>query len=70
MLGLESSRRGFVPRSWGEELRERTGLSRREERSDSTAALLITGAVVIGLGYLAWTYLGPDLKRYMKIHSM
>jgi hypothetical protein len=31
---------------------------------------LITGAVVIGLGFLAWTYLGPDLKRYMKIHSM
>jgi len=25
---------------------------------------------VVGLGVLAWSYLGPDLKRYMKIRSM
>jgi hypothetical protein len=56
--------------SWGDDLRERTGLSSRTERDGSAAGLLITGAVIIGLGYLAWTYLGPDLKRYLKIHSM
>jgi hypothetical protein len=55
--------------SWGEEVRERTGLARQSDRGDSTG-LLIAGAVVIGLGFLAWTYLGPDLKRYLKIRNM
>jgi hypothetical protein len=32
--------------------------------------LLVTGAVVVGLGLLAWYYVGPDLRRYLKIHSM
>jgi hypothetical protein len=31
---------------------------------------LIAGVAVVGLGILAWSYLGPDLKRYLKIHSM
>jgi hypothetical protein len=69
MLGLESRNRGSALGSWGEELSERTGLARRSDRGDSTG-LLIAGVLVIGLGYLAWTYLGPDLKRYLKIQSM
>ena len=32
--------------------------------------LLIAGVVVVGLGWLTWSYLGPDLKRYLKIHGM
>ena len=40
------------------------------DRRQPSAGLIIAGAVVVGLGFLAWTYLGPDLKRYMKIHSM
>jgi hypothetical protein len=43
---------------------------RRPERLDSNAKLLVAGVVVVGLGWLAWSYLGPDLKRYLKIHSM
>jgi hypothetical protein len=31
---------------------------------------LLTGLAVAGLGLMAWYYLGPDLKRYMKIRSM
>lgn len=31
---------------------------------------LIAGLAVVGLGALAWYYLGPDLKRYMKIRNM
>jgi hypothetical protein len=31
--------------------------------------LLATGAVVVGLGLLAWN-LGPDLRRYIKIERM
>ncbi len=70
MLGLESGNQGSWLGSVGDEWRERTGLMRRTDRGGSPAALLITGAVVVGLGYLAWAYLGPDLKRYLKIHSM
>jgi hypothetical protein len=70
MLGLESRNQGSMLGSWGDELRERTGLARRSDPGGPSPALLITGAVVIGLGFLAWTYLGPDLKRYMKIQSM
>jgi hypothetical protein len=32
--------------------------------------LLTTGLVLLGLGALAWYYLGPDLRRYLKIKSM
>jgi hypothetical protein len=70
MLGLESGRRGSRLETWGDELRGRTGLARRTDQGGSTTGLLITGALVVGLGYLMWTYLGPDLKRYLKIHSM
>jgi hypothetical protein len=31
--------------------------------------LIVTGAVVI-LDILAWSWLGPDFRRYMKIRSM
>ena len=70
MLGLESGRRESTLNSWGDELRERTGLAPRTERGGPSPSLLIAGAVAIGLGYLAWTYIGPDLKRYLKIQSM
>jgi hypothetical protein len=51
------------------ESRERRAPGERRPRRNPAAKLLVTGAVV-GLGYLAWTYLGPDLKRYIKIHNM
>ncbi len=43
---------------------------KRPESVDSAAKLLVAGVVVVGLGWLAWSYLGPDVKRYLKIHSM
>jgi hypothetical protein len=51
---------------WG---RSVMGRPRHVSRGPSTG-LLIAGAAAIGLAYLTWTYLGPDLRRYMKIHSM
>jgi hypothetical protein len=33
-------------------------------------ALVVGGLAVLGLGALAWYYLGPDIRRYMKIRSM
>jgi hypothetical protein len=32
--------------------------------------LLMTGLIVVGLGVMAWSYLGPDLRRYLKISNM
>lgn len=43
---------------------ERGGLDRSQK------VWLAAGLVALGVGVLAWTYLGPDLKRYIKIHSM
>jgi hypothetical protein len=34
------------------------------------SGLLLGGLLAVGLGALAWYYLGPDLRRYMKIKSM
>jgi hypothetical protein len=31
---------------------------------------LMTGLVVVGLGALAWYYIGADLRRYIRIHNM
>jgi hypothetical protein len=32
--------------------------------------LLLTGLVVAGLGLMAWHYIGPDIRRYIKISNM
>jgi hypothetical protein len=50
-------------------------MMRRDERRSSNdgggvPGWLITGLVVAGLGYFAWKFIGPDLRRYMKIRSM
>ena len=58
MLRLEAADRGSLFRSSEDEWR------------GPSPAWLITGVVVIGLGFLMWSYLGPDLRRYLKIHSM
>jgi hypothetical protein len=54
------------PEPWGgrwvpTERRESTGLP---------VGLVIGGLALLGLGALAWYYLGPDLRRYIKIESM
>ena len=33
-------------------------------------ALLITGVVLIGLGAVAWYYVGSDIIRYIRINNM
>jgi hypothetical protein len=32
--------------------------------------MVAAGLVAVGLGLWAWYYLGPDLRRYMKIKAM
>jgi len=53
-----------------EEWHGRHPLRERDEGRRSSWSLLIGGLAVVGLGALAWYYLGPDLRRYMKIRSM
>ncbi len=31
---------------------------------------LAMGVIAVGLSFAAWRYLGPDLKRYLKIERM
>jgi hypothetical protein len=35
-----------------------------------SSSLVITGLVVLGMGAVLWNYLGPDLRRYLKLRSM
>jgi hypothetical protein len=51
----------------GEERQER-GLS--ERTGVRRPGLLVAGLVGFGLGALAWYYLSPDLRRYLKITRM
>jgi hypothetical protein len=39
-------------------------------RERSSNGLLFAGIAVIALGAVAWHYLGPDFRRYMKIRDM
>ncbi len=61
-----------VPRSRSMERQAPSGLTRQERRTSSglPSGLLLTGLAVLGLGALAWYFLGPDLRRYLKIHNM
>ena len=55
----------------GEERRGDYGMAERGRSFGPPAgAVLLVGLGAIGLGFLAWHYLGPDLVRYMKIRNM
>ena len=70
MLGLTSNRGPLLSHSRGDGWSVRHLFEKREESHLPSRTLLLTGLVVVGIGALAWYYLGPDLRRYMKIHSM
>jgi hypothetical protein len=49
---------------------ERQQRSLREREPLRRPGLLLAGLAAVGLGALAWYYLGPDLRRYIKISRM
>jgi hypothetical protein len=48
----------------------RSHLARREEYLGPHPRLVVAGVVVLGLGLAALYYLGPEIRRYLKIQSM
>ena len=71
MPRLTTERHGLSARSrgdgWGDWLPAR---ARRAEPPGPSPGLLLAGLVVVGLGALAWYYIGPDVIRYQKIRNM
>ena len=53
-----------------EQWRGRAPTTARARSGGISTGWLVAGAVVVGLGLLAWAYLGPDLRRYLKIRNM
>jgi hypothetical protein len=40
------------------------------KQGQNMSGLAIAGVVVLGLGVVAWFYLGDDLRRYIRIRNM
>lgn len=53
-----------------EERRRPSGMLRGSGIGRSGNGRLLAGLAVVGLGALALYYLGPDLRRYLKIRNM
>jgi hypothetical protein len=45
-------------------------LTHRADYGIRPSSWLLPGLIAVGLGVLAWYYLGRDLRRYMKIRNM
>lgn len=52
------------------ERRPPSGMLRESGLVRGGNGLLLAGLAVVGLGALALYYLGPDLRRYLKIRNM
>jgi hypothetical protein len=52
-----------------EDYRRRYDMGDRYSRG-GLSGWVVTGLALAGLGALAWYYLGPDLRRYLKIRNM
>jgi hypothetical protein len=60
----EAQARAPGTEGWGrQDLTQRNG-------GGVSGTLLLTGLAVVGLGVLAWYYLAPEVKRYLKIQNM
>jgi hypothetical protein len=70
MARLTSTRGGYRLPSPREARREISRLYEQDEDTSPSTGLIVASVVVVGLGILAWSYLGADLRRYLKIRSM
>jgi hypothetical protein len=66
-LGSEMAGRSQQPYvEWPERYRRYA----ERERYETGRSLVVPGLVLLGLGALVWWWVGPDIRRYMKIRSM
>ena len=70
MSRLISEHRELLPRSLGDDWLDHLRPRRRKAASGVHPGLVVAGLVVIGVGLLAIFYVGPDVKRYMKLRTM
>jgi hypothetical protein len=71
MSRVTSEGRDDLARGAGDEWRGRPARAGRRYGEGPSGGLLLAGLAAAGvLGALAWYYLGPDLKRYLKIRNM
>jgi hypothetical protein len=70
MSALTSESESRLARRPEEEWQRRYDLTERERGGGLSPGLMLAGLAAVGLGVLAWYYLGPDLVRYMKIRNM
>jgi hypothetical protein len=70
MSRLPAETQAYRAPSPTEPWRGRLATPRQATSRGISTGWLIAGAVVVGLGALAWYYLGPDLKRYLKMERM
>ena len=55
---------------WGGQHFDPYSLAAWERRAANNSGLLIAGLAALGVGVFAWMYLGPELRRYLKIREM
>lgn len=70
MSRLISEHHGLLSRSDLDDWRQRFAPRRRRNHVGPHPGLLVAGTVAVGLGLLAFYYIGPDLKRYIKLRNM
>lgn len=70
MSRLTSEMHGRRAVAHGDGSKARTALASQTSSGGLSTGWLLAGLAVVGLGALAWYYLGPDLKRYLKIRNM
>ena len=70
MSSLSSESPTRSPRPVGEWHGHYDVAERRRGSGGSGSGLLIFGLAAVALGAAAWYYLGPDVRRYLKMRSM
>jgi hypothetical protein len=69
MTAMETQMSRFSEQGGRREYPERRLTPARRHQGDNSG-MLLAGLAVVGLGALAWYYLGPDLMRYIRIETM
>jgi hypothetical protein len=69
MSFLTSEDQGTLSRLMGGDHRGSL-LATRDDHLIPRPGWIMAGIVALGLGLAAWHFLGPDVRRYIKMHNM